>query len=42
MTAKQYLRQGYKLNMRIQDKQERLAQFKELAGQMRKRVIELT
>ncbi|MBR5305951.1 MAG: hypothetical protein IKU47_03420 [Oscillospiraceae bacterium] len=31
MTAKQYLRQGYKLNERIQDKQERLAQFKELA-----------
>lgn len=31
MNTKQYLRQGYKLNMRIQDKQERLAQFKELA-----------
>ena len=31
MNTKQYLRQGYRLNMRIQDKQERLAQFKELA-----------
>ena len=31
MNTKHYLRQGYKLNERIRDKQERLARFKELA-----------
>lgn len=31
MNSKQYLRQGYKLNMRIEDKKERLASFKALA-----------
>lgn len=31
MNTKTYLRQGYKLNERIKDKQERLARFKELS-----------
>ncbi len=31
MNAKYYLRQGYRLNERIKDKQERLARFKELS-----------
>ena len=31
MNAKYFLRQGYRLNERIKDKQERLARFKELS-----------
>ncbi len=31
MNAKHYLRQGYRLNERIKDKQERLEKYKELA-----------
>lgn len=32
MNTKNFLRQGYRLNMRIQDKQERLASLKEKVG----------